>query len=474
MSFIHKYFNVFAISTLFIVFLLNLVKLQEPAHFKFGDSQSLSLSMVAGKKFADEGFLHHKFNPRFQKQSNNECCDYQYYTHFPQLTNILSGTFYKAGLKSLPQVRLAYAFIVFVSIILLYFLIQYFLGKNTAFLACLFILLNKIFWMLSTHQVYDLSLIFSYGALLMAVLSQSKKNIFLIWVCLFFNLLSSFEYVVSTHIILFGLSLINEKTYKDIILKNFIWGSASIASFIFKFLINSTVIGGFQAAFQDKLDTLKWRTNEAARGTSYLDTILGDQGYIEYLLRHFIDYYFYSGPALIAVLISLFFYRSKEMRKNLFILCISFSVLSWNFIFKQHSVIHINTLVIRYLLPVVGIICAFLLVKSFQKLRETSNIKSKIANGAIFILSLMIWNYNLRSYSKAQGHFTKNTFSKELILLKEKSSNNDKLCTDDKNLMRAKYLHMPEESFGMQEFKLRLVSDQSECSNEIFINSQDY
>ncbi len=437
-------------------------------HNKFGDAQSLSISMQAGEIFLKEGFFTHRFNPYIQKIQNGECCGLSYYTHFPPLTNWLGGIVSSVyGKVSLKVYRLIHLVVASLAVCFVFLAIENLFNRVVSILAVLFVLLHFVFYQLVITQVYDLGLLFSYvGIYFLSKYFNAEKQFSIKWILVmcgifFINLLANYEYVLFLHSFTFLYLILNHGFRKSFLL-NILFGFCSFFSFMLKFFVNSLVMGGIVATVQDKFKALMWRSSSIGTDVDYLDKILGDENYFLWLMRQvsrYFDTLFWYGILIILLLVIL--KKFVEIKSLLHIkieyaLILSCSMITWYLVFPQHTAIHINSLVVRHLLVLYGVVLALLIYIGFYE--GTKGLyKKRLGFICVLVFSFTLFFNNLVNSRIKFKQISNLTWREEALALKNISALVEpgvKVFGADKQLLRAKFLYYPPESFEIKTFYL--------------------
>ncbi len=108
-----------------------------------GDPYSDANVLIAGKQFAENGFVAYHFLPNYVPGAHAEPPDF--YTHYPPLPEIANGLLRRIGIESVAGFRACAIAVSCLALALWYILICYLVGTGPALLSLIFLGSRPIF-----------------------------------------------------------------------------------------------------------------------------------------------------------------------------------------------------------------------------------------------------------------------------------------------------------------------------------------
>ncbi|MBK0402907.1 hypothetical protein I5M27_07905 [Adhaeribacter sp. BT258] len=382
-------------------------------NFIRGDHFSEINTHSALQYFYDHGFNVSKWLPVHNYESGKADTQYDIYTHYPALPDILAGFYAKILDTTNPQWLRIFPMLISVG---WFFLIFHMLSrmlpdKKAAFLSAAIIVLSNYFlaWADNLHKhMYEevLKWLFVYGLYLYY---QRNRPVWLLGVlCLVYIAAAnvSMEPILFLAVVVVGFSIIYSRnifTRETIVL-----GLAAVAGFGLHFYQNILLFGSFQAALKDMTDAVALRTvGQAADTHNELKRTLNWQDYaiipLKWLNR--IERYFLIPGFALLLLSYLGLRKLKVEDKQMFriVLVLLLAGLSWSVAMSQHFLVHVFTT--RNIGLFYGFIVGYGLVAYWPLLQKAWQEKNRLHQGfhvlfigyvAFMALSQQVWDLYIK------------------------------------------------------------------------------
>jgi len=439
-----EYFKRYSLLIICILYLsIAIVRLSFP-ELDHGDEFTDANVLIAGENFVKFGFINSRFLPIFKLNLNKPT---DAYTHYPPLTENFNGLlrmiFRTDSIYLFRAISLLFSFF---NILFWYLFIKKISNSYlVVFLSTIFYISNPlfIFGIDSLHEscysdFFRSLIIFIFLIMIKSAGKKRKYILFLLWILLVLESLSTFEYIVylSLFFILFreffkdrGVSL----SRKEI----FVLLSAPVFAFLLHFFQNIWYFEDFWRAFEDLRDIFITRISKS-RDAPPMDFII----WLRYvILRNFSLVFMFNFFILIlCAFFSYLLYHKlslglKEEINYLFRLWIIFGIcgISWYIIFPSHSWAHTFVLFLaRHLVPFVVIGFTIFSYIIFSFIKENFSIGYYPMLFLCLIIGVIIFNGIINSELPVTreriimyNEFIK--FKKCLLELKELSSQSDEV-----------------------------------------------
>lgn len=436
-------------------------------HNKYGDAQSLMNVYVYGSYQEPEDQV--SLMPKVPQISDGVCCIMKSYSGFPPLMNWFGKLFNDLGFE-LISYRLMLALVFALAIFVFAGSVDIIFNRSVAILTLLSTLILTPVWKTGITQIYNLGDLMLWGMIYVVFKSGAdiKKNVFFSFIGLFLIASITYEYV------LFALIVVTVAGLRYNFKLSFFLGlSGSIGAFlsiVIKFLIDAYDKGSLAIAFSQQINRILFRMTESNSSISSIDKIIGGiHAYPGFLWTSFERHYFSPFYAIGLFITGYFIINIDRYAKGKETLVAIMSLptllvasFSWTFVFFQHSVIHINSIVNRHWIYFVALLLGVSIYYGIKQIREivTSKAFFKPMTGlflvhCVFIASVVVHLSNdLASFRKIALN---QTWEKEVQQIRSIcGKQDDEICTlPNKTLMRAAFLHQNEEfKLGAKKFKI--------------------
>lgn len=462
---------------LLIFMILALGVMQPSVHNKYGSGNVVMFTMMGGKHFAETGFIENKLTPMTPAKSGRLFK----HTHFPPLPYYIGGVLWKLGGQSLLAFRLLYIFICALFIAGVYAVFAKLINPIFGLFVTGALVMQKLLYSLSATDPFTTAEAFTIWAVFLLVLAieqKGPKRTCLLagsWTLIFLNVYTSFEFIVSVQLIV--TVIIWMKVKENRLRLIFILTLAPLAANLLHFLNNAWVLGGIGNAYRDLAEVFLWRTVDFGRDTEYIQRIAGGIGKYPFYLLGRLKYHYNISllhVAVLAVSLAVLTVKTRERSElatfgwvlPLFVI----AVVSWWFMFLQHTTVHFNSTVGRHWLIAHSLIIGgglyFLIQGAWNHRRK---VLGYVLIAPVVVLSMVLFN-NLgdTAYFLSKGY--KLTWSRELNLLKKVNrqiSAEGVLLVTNANINRAAYIQQPRDLFGLKEFDVRLIEDNPSLQSHI-------
>ena len=436
-------------------------------HNKFGDAQSLMNVYVYGSYQGPDGQA--TLMPKVPQISEGVCCVMRSYSGFPPLMNWLGKFFDGLGFE-LASYRVMLALVFALTVFVFVGSVGILFNGNVAIATLLSTLILTPLWKTGITQIYNFGDLILWGMIYAVLKSGSdiKKNIIFSFTGLFLIAAITYEYVLFALVLVTAAGL--RFNFKFAFLSGLSGSIGAFLSILIKFLIDAYDKGSLAVAFSQQINRIIFRMTESNASVSSIDKIIGGiHAYPGFLWTSFERHYF-SPFFVIALFISGYFIinmdRYTEGRETL-IAKLSLPTLfvasfSWTFVFFQHSVIHINSIVNRHWIYFAALLLGTSIYYAIKQLRGIvkSNAYLKPRTGLVIVhcvltASIIVHLGNDLLYFTKIAHNV--TWENEVQQIRSIcGEQDDEICTlPNKTLMRAAFLHQNEEfNLGATKFKI--------------------
>lgn len=436
-------------------------------HNKYGDAQSLMNVYVYGAYQGFEGQA--TFMPKVPHISNGVCCEMKSYSGFPPVMNWLGKIFNGLGFE-LASYRVMLALVFALTVFVFVGSVDMLFNRNIAIATLLSTLILTPVWKTGTTQIYNLGDLILWGMIYVVLKSGSdtKKTIIFSFTGLFLIASVTYEYVLFALILVTAAML--RFNFKIAFVSGLSGSVGALLSILIKFLIDAYDKGSLAAAFSQQINRIIFRMTESNASISSIDKIIGGiHAYPEFLWTSFERHYF-SPFYVIALFITGYFIKNLDQyaqSKQTLIATLSLPTLfvasfSWTFVFLQHSVIHINSIVNRHWIYFAALLLGVSIYYGVNRLRGIVKSKAffKPLSGLVllhFLLTASVivqLSYDLLYFRKIAQNVT---WEKEVQQIRSVcGSQNNEICSlPNKTLMRAAFLHQSDEfKLGAKKFKI--------------------
>jgi hypothetical protein len=432
------------------------------------------LTLMAGKRFHEEGFLNHYLTSNMTvgyKEFSRGWVYYQvpqvvpnsaiYYTHYGSLDGIINGIVRATRLgNDLLKAYKVTAILSALSLVFWFGASKILFGRFIALASTFFIGTSLLFlWLMDTIAAYSYDFFFAFGAVFFFVISEKffKKGSItaratraVSWAFIFLQASNSPEFVLWIQITLLGFLWIENgsllRQWKAVL---FLF-SAPLSAYVLHFLKMAWVLGGVSNLAMDLLSALKRRTVnfKLAEETPFAGfNIFDTPMYINQLLEHYCGIGIWRAAILFIVLYAvtyrLRFYsdeaeNAKILKRWRFLMVFLFAGIAFWIPFVQATV---TGVAVRTFFPFAGALFGISLLQSFRYL----SVKKESLMLRILLVSLVfiglwhpVWQRvggqitDLSLHFKPPEHFGRHP--NEVVLLtdfwKQETAYGDIILTD--------------------------------------------
>ena len=429
-------------------------------HNKYGDAQSLMNVYVYGEARSRE--LNDTLMPQVPQISNGVCCEMKPYSGFPPVMNWLGRVFDLAGFD-LAAYRILLAAFFGLSMIAFASAVRHFYGTDVAALTLVSALFLAPTWRTGVTQVYNLGdLILWLSFWLLIAKRANFRNMLIFTFCVMFLLASvTYEYVLFAFL-LFGAAFLTRGLPKTVAM-GISAGLGAVAAVISKVFIDALDRGNISEAFQVQLERFIFRVSKINS-----EIIEGMSAYPEFLWISF-DRHFVSPIIVFALLVStnLLMSDRRALRHCKLLIWLGLPVLflasfSWSFVFVQHTVIHVNSIVNRhwiYPVAMLGGLAAAAVWRMFRTRLAGGEISKKYyglvgVHVIFFVLFVFQTGKDFSAFARTGKELTWTNEVRQIRSICAESA--ETVCLlPDKNLLRAAFLHQNGQfALGARKFRV--------------------